>query len=241
MLEDNPLWTPKRLAAGNAELGTYWHDRGNGRMAVRYLQAATVLDPTRDRYWNTLGAAYLFLSQLPQAEQAFRQALDRNPSNAKAWFNLGQICSFRGNMAGAVEAYERGCNAGLDDARCWGALARACFAIGRTDRGEEALKRLIRLTPNDPWALVRLGQLRRAAGDTETAVELYRRAVRAAPDNLPAHLELAHTLDGIPGREAEARTLWRRIAALAGQDPSRRAVLEEAQGRLRALGVTDRP
>ena len=74
--------------------------------AASFEQAAT-LDPSNASYWTNLGNARRELSQLPQAEAAYRRALDADSTYADAANGLGTILVQTGKPADAVTWFER--------------------------------------------------------------------------------------------------------------------------------------
>lgn len=58
-------------------------------------------------FFNELGIAYRELGKLPQAAQAYRQALDRDPQNPVIAYNLGYVFYLQKDYPRAVEQYQK--------------------------------------------------------------------------------------------------------------------------------------
>jgi len=240
MLDRNPLWTDRRLAAARAELAGYFYERGAPAAAARLYRAAADADPTRSRYWGDLGACLFTIERFDEAGEVLEQAVRLDPDNASAYHNLGHVFMARGETWKAVEAYRRACRADSTNARFWHGLGTASVMLGRIEEGEAAFRRTIDVAPDYAKAHFNLAQLYVSRGDAVRALEFSRRAVELDPTNAPYRYRLARLLHGVAGREAEAEVAWREFLALAGADSSARALVMEAEARLRELEVRAR-
>ena len=73
------------------------------------------LEPEVWQGWNNLGANYLALGTLPDAETAFRNAVKRNPRAQAAWFNLGRTLLAADRPDAAFGAFSRARQSGPAD------------------------------------------------------------------------------------------------------------------------------
>lgn len=199
MLRDNTLWTPRRVAAARAELGSYYSDMKAYNKAAGQLEEAVRLAPDIARYRRGLGTYKFHLGRIEEAEAHLKKAIELDPEDATAHSKLGQlyILQHRGNEA------------------------------------EKVLARAVEIDPGLAHAHFSLGVLYQSRREPEKAAEAYRRATDSAPREALYWYHLALVLDALPGNEDEALDAWRRVLRLAGDDPDRRRLSNEAARRLR--------
>jgi len=94
-----------------------------------------------------LGWARFRSGHLPEAEAAFRKALQVSPTYESAHFYLGHVLFARGDLAGALAEMERESD---DDSRLAG-IASVQFAMGHKRESDAALEQLTKLSA-DSWA-----------------------------------------------------------------------------------------
>jgi Tfp pilus assembly protein PilF len=90
----------------------YMDDRNYGD-TVPLLERAAELEPKNADVQLTLGVAYRGVGRLPEAEAAYRKALQLNPSDPAPHFNLGVLLGdFKKDYDGAVAAFNTYVQAG---------------------------------------------------------------------------------------------------------------------------------
>ena len=94
---------------GNAHLLMYAFraDEEQAVLAVEAMRRAADLNPLDARNFNELGWTLMAMGRLEEAEQAFRDALERDPLNVHNIYSLGRLYEQRGDPAAAIEEYER--------------------------------------------------------------------------------------------------------------------------------------
>lgn len=75
--------------------------------AIQSYHMLVDLQPSNANAWNELGCLYLYRNQLPQAEDAFRQALSVDSRLACAHGNLGLLFSRQNRISEAIAASEQ--------------------------------------------------------------------------------------------------------------------------------------
>jgi tetratricopeptide (TPR) repeat protein len=102
--------TAARLAPEDAllqvQLGEARRDAGDTAGAVAALRQAVQIDPEAS-YWNSLGMVLGAAGQLSEAEQAFREAVQRADRNAEYAYNLGLVLLRQGRVEDAAASFRR--------------------------------------------------------------------------------------------------------------------------------------
>ncbi len=88
-------------------LGELLRDMGEVEEAIRRLREAVELEPEHASYWNSLGMTLGAHERLADAEQAFRQAWERDDSNAQYAYNTGLALLRLGRPGEARGFFER--------------------------------------------------------------------------------------------------------------------------------------
>jgi len=138
-------------------LGLLAYGAGQYPLAADLLQQSVGANDRDAVAWSNLGNALAMLSRLPDAEAAFRRALEVDPGFADAAFNLGNALRQQERFASAEESYRRAIAASPMHAGALNNLAlvqdaqgkkedaaQACFQLGNVlqdlGRGEDAAK-----------------------------------------------------------------------------------------------------
>ena len=98
-------------------------------------------------FFNELGIAYRHLGKLPQAAQAYQQALDRDPQNPAILNNLGYVFYLQKDFPRAVEQYQKALET---NPRFKEAHANLALAFYQQQRYEEALAEIETVLKLDP-------------------------------------------------------------------------------------------
>ena len=94
--------------------------------AVRDLKAAAQLDPTYAEPAYYLGQIYhIKLSELENAEQNYRQALERDPENPQIAYRLGSVLSDQQAWSDAETFYQQAVQKDPEFAKAWFRLGLA--------------------------------------------------------------------------------------------------------------------
>ncbi|MFC2164406.1 sulfatase-like hydrolase/transferase [Acidobacteriota bacterium] len=90
-------------------LGDIYEERGEFDLALSYLKLGTEIDPEAPVFHSKLGAVYLKMNRLDEAEVSIRKALsiERSISLNNAHFNLALLHEARGQFNLAVQEYKR--------------------------------------------------------------------------------------------------------------------------------------
>src|SRR5450631_1204056 len=94
-------------AEHTARLGyTLWILHGASDNAFALLQKAIELDPVNADCYAALGAYYTGTGRLPEAETAYRKALDLLPTYPQNYLGLGVLLLLRGEAAAALADFQ---------------------------------------------------------------------------------------------------------------------------------------
>jgi adenylate cyclase len=129
-------------AEHTARLGyTLWILHGASDNAFALLQKAIELDPVNADCYAALGAYYTGTGRLPEAETAYRKALDLLPTYPQNYLGLGVLLLLRGEAAAALADFQRDPD---ESDRRWGE-SLAYFSLGRRAEADAALAETERL------------------------------------------------------------------------------------------------
>ncbi len=150
---------------------------------------------------------------LDNAEQIYRQVLEKVPDHPDAAHFLGLLLSQRGDHAAAARLIEALLAEYPEHADGWSNLGLVYKAQGRLEAAVDAFRRALALQPRHSNAYSNLGILLRAQGQIAAAEEAYRKAIAIDPSHARAHHNLGVLLQGC-GRIPEAVIAYSRACVL---------------------------
>lgn len=154
------------------------------------------------------GDEHIRQGQGSEADECFRQALERCPDHPVALHRRGFLALLRGVPREAVAFLSSAAAIRGDNAVLRGHLASAHMAAGNVDQAIEQWKRALELAPDFPGAHIHLGEAHSAKGEMESAETAYRRAVELAPEDPRGFAGLARVLI-FTGRSQEGEVMLR--------------------------------
>ncbi|HEY8242881.1 MAG: tetratricopeptide repeat protein [Vicinamibacteria bacterium] len=170
----------------------------------------------------------------PEAEQRYRDALERDPGLHAAWDGIGMIAHAARRWPAAIDALQRAVALAPRNPAYRVHLGAALNGAGRAGEAMRALEAAIEIDPRSTAAWVNLGNACQRAGDADRAIEALERALTLDPMRAAAHNNLGNLLKET-GRVDEAITAYDRAIAA---DPG---LATAASNRLAALKlVADR-
>lgn len=146
--------------------------------AAKLLSRAVAIQPRSPVYRNTYGLTLVELTDLEDAEQQFRTAIELQPDYVGAWQNLGNTLRLKGQLVEALEVYLHILS--LDPDNGW-ALSDVADVLTRLKRCEEAVgyaAKATKLMPSHPGFHNNLSAALVGLGRTSEALEACRTAVR---------------------------------------------------------------
>ncbi|MFH1220231.1 MAG: tetratricopeptide repeat protein [Candidatus Eisenbacteria bacterium] len=212
MLDRNPLWTGKRLAAAHNELAHFYLEKYEFTEAARELKRTVAIDPERARYWESLGVAYVGLGKAKEAESSMQRAVELDPNDASSLNSLGRLYLDTGRAAEAEATLNRALRVDPEYGPAHFNLGQLCAARGEPARAAAAYRRAAQAWPRSPTYWYNLAAtLEAVPGNEKEAAEAWRRVVTLTEKD-PSRRQMA--------RDA-ASHLDRLERALAAQKPGR--------------------
>lgn len=113
--------------------------------AIKHLKAAKTTDPTFSEPALYLGQLYhQEMGELDNAEQAYREALQRDTENADIHYKLGAVLSDKKNHEMAAQQYQQAVQKAPKHAKAWFRLGLSQKATGKNAEAVESFMKSIR-------------------------------------------------------------------------------------------------
>jgi tetratricopeptide (TPR) repeat protein len=178
---------------------------------ARYLEALRCLDrwvehdpnSVRARDWR--GWVSNQLDHRGQAISDYERALELQPGRSEVRLRLAQILVDSSRQAEAVPHLERLRQEQPDNPEVLVALARCRLVQSRPDEARTLLDSVLATHPDDFDALLQRGKMDLQDRKFADAERWLRKALKRTPQNAEARYSLYLSLQGQPGRQAEAR------------------------------------
>ncbi len=130
---------------------------------------------------SNLGYAYLLLKRHPEAEQVFRQALERESRNPFVQLNLADALLLQGKKAAAEKGYRQVLalsERAAADSQILSARAQALVHLGQSGEAIEAVQELLRIAPENPQVAYEISLVYLLLGDRASALYNAKRALK---------------------------------------------------------------
>jgi tetratricopeptide (TPR) repeat protein len=212
-------------------------DLGEHAPAERECRTLLAADPKDAETWTLLASELRAQNRFPEAEAAFRAAIDARPDYALAHHNLGALLSHLDRAEDALESLTRARSLGLTGFELAFNRARALLALCRVDEAEEAFEEAVALEPRHAEAQLNLARLRFMRGERDFARGIAA-AASANKDDFALQLMFATVLRRA-GDLTGAESLLRDLLGRSGM-PAARHILAEVlheSGRLKEAEV----
>jgi TolB-like protein/cytochrome c-type biogenesis protein CcmH/NrfG len=149
---------PSDADSASALAGALFWLHGESDSVLALLQKAIDLDPVNPHCYTSIGIYYYGAGKLPEAELAYRKAIDLLPTGPGFHANLGQVLLLHGDAAAALAEFQRD----PDESDQRQGAAMAYFALGRRAETDAALAEMERLDATaDPAGIAEALALRR--------------------------------------------------------------------------------
>jgi len=184
--------------------------------AIEPLKRAIAIQADYFQAYSDLGAAYMKLNQLDQAEDALRHAVKLNDKDFLPQLNLGIVLNRQGKYKEAAELLARLERSQSGLAAVHPALIEALMGAQLWPQAEEELQKALAVKGADVVDLkIKMGTVLIRQGKFEAAVSHLREATKAEPDSALAQLNLGAALMQM-GSLDEAVAALRRAYELKG-------------------------
>jgi len=128
--ESSPLWPEAQAERAEALLAAKRADE-----AYEDLRSAQKQHSDKPALWLSLGHVLMTLDRLEEAEDAYRQTVDRLPTSGRGLAGLAEVCLRLGRPEEAVAAGERAVEMSHGNPVARTVLANALIAVGRYEEG----------------------------------------------------------------------------------------------------------
>ncbi|MGC9524844.1 MAG: tetratricopeptide repeat protein [Limnospira sp.] len=165
--------------------------------AIAACQKALELRPDWAVPCKTLGVAFQFRGQLPEAKQWYQKAVELQPEFAEAHANLGSVYAKERRWEAAIEAYQTALEINSNLAGVYRNLAKVWMEIERPDRAIECQYRVLQLEPNSGNAgdYLELGNQFFKQQKLDRAIACYENAIALEPALFQAHHNLGEVFN----------------------------------------------
>ncbi len=172
--------------------------------------------------FNMLGVICHTQGRLPQAQEAFEEALRINPQYTEAALSLAVTYNELGQYDKAREIYSRAMEKSRAEPQRLDPFARGKLAnmhartadayvgVGLNEEAAREYRKALELCPTFVDIRAKLASTLRDIGDKEGAIAEYRKAKLQQPQYLPARVHLGVTLYST-GNKDEARREWESV------------------------------
>lgn len=170
-----------QLAEACGCLGIIAFQRGRMAEAQRHLQRSIEIDARGGRYVD-LGALYVQMGRLSDAQLCFRKAIDNDPDDAFAHVQLGSLLLQQEKGKQALNEFRCALALAPNSAEAHRALAVGLIELGRLSEAELALRGALRQldVPKRPALHLALCQLLTRVGDGNGDTRSYDEALKEA-------------------------------------------------------------
>lgn len=211
-----------RIFESNLNLGLALAATEHGDEAIKYLSAATQLEPAnhspqaKEHAWMAL-AKLQESTNTSNAEQAFLQAAELTPKDPEPRLSLGQMYENQGKLEQAKPQFQQALaiSEGSERAQALRGLVNVAIASRQYSEAESNVRQYLALAPSDRQAHLLLGRLLAAEGkNTEALSQLDAADSASDPALLRDKAQLLLALN----RNAEAIALYKQLVEQNGAD-----------------------
>ncbi len=217
------------------DLANAFYATGRQEDAQASIEISLAKDAAQPHGWLLLATILNGAHKYPEAERAFRLALEHDPRLAEASFGLGILLFQQHRFEETVERLRQASTAGCHNVGLYVCLGQALFLTGRFVEATEVFARASRFEPNDKAVLEKLALLHFMQtvieGSVDAAIAAYRDAGGdAGGGDVDSVIQKAFQLLSAYGYRDAAVRLGHAWLALAPDDPVRRYLLAAVSG-----------
>ncbi len=199
--------------------------------ALRLLDLLAKRNPDDPRLDLNRGQAYVFQSQLDQAQESFQRSIAKHPSNPLAHFELGKLLYLRNDLATAKKALLEAVRLEPKNPQYLQKLGAVCLALKETSEALVHLERAAALDPHSSQAFYSLSQAYQRQGNRAKAAGLMKQfqALKQREESVEEAERLLARGERLldEGKEAEARAAFEQLLPIVPDNWTARAYLAE--------------
>lgn len=176
----------------------------------RALRSLDLSLQEKAEYQKMIGNCHARLGQGPEAEKAYKKALEWSPSSDEVQANLGSLYLEQGQMAEAKRCYQDALAANPENDKAWVGLGLCSVAEGNKEAAHDAFARSLELNLRNSTAVFHLVKCAYEIKKYATAEQLLSAYVEVAP----VSPSLLYSLAGLQfhvGKKNDAAITARRI------------------------------
>jgi len=164
------------------ELGLKAVAKGDVSSAINYFQQAITIYPEYLAARNDLGAQYLKLKRIDEAEKDFQTVLEHDPKNFNAQFNLGLVRIERKDYSDAISQLNRAIVIDSTRGVAWLWIGVALLEMGDLDSAERELTKALIMGGGECVAAhYHLARIYLSRGNKKEALQAVRAYLEDAP------------------------------------------------------------
>lgn len=183
----------------------------------------------------TLALAHQQAGRWREAEQSYREILQRDPLHADSYHMLGVLKQQSGDGDLGIELIQKAISLQPQKTEYYGTLGVILAVQGRRSEAIEVFRHGLSLRPDDAQLLYSLGKALKDTGQLAEAITAFETALRIRPDLRQAYNNLGNALQQI-GRIGDAVSVYRRALPLGYSSAEIHSNLGSALQKLGELG-----
>lgn len=185
--------------------------------AQTLLEQAVKVYPNIADLQFELGRIYLSKRQMPQAEAAFRKAVEAKPTDFKGVTGLAEIYASQGRMDYAIDFLKQKVATVENPVLLRNAIGNLYVRKGDLDAALNNYLELSKTVPDSSDLNMRIGEVYRRKGDLQSAVTYMQRSSELDPNNLVPLMQTATILDEM-GRTREATAAYQKALQIDSEN-----------------------
>lgn len=176
---------------------------GDSAGVIEELQRALSHDPGNEVAWLRLGAVFLAIGHLPEAEEALARTVELDGEDVEARLLFADVLARLRKLDAAAFQLVQARRVAPKDSRVHRQLGVVFLEKALLEKAEQSLAVAAELAPDDAKTPFVRGLVADARRDSASALVHYRRAVELDPDSVDARCTLADSMAAM-GELAEA-------------------------------------
>jgi arylsulfatase A-like enzyme/Tfp pilus assembly protein PilF len=216
------------------QIGIHEFGMGNDALAIEVLENVLATEKDIPLVQENLGALYMRVGRLAEAETIYRDALARGMESAEFHMNLGRLHHGRREWREAEKELRIALALEPENVAASVYLGNSLRAGGKPEEAIAQYEKALEINPRYLYAFDGLGIAYSQLGRQEEALKAFREVVRLDPEGAQGHFNLAVQLERM-GRKTEAlesyRELLRRSEAPSEFTRRASAAVERLQSR----------
>lgn len=190
---------------------------GDVDKALTLLEQAVKVYPNISDLQFELGRVYLAKRQMPQAEAAFRKAVEAKPTDFKGITGLAEIYASQGKLDFAIDFLKGKVSTVDQPVLLRNAIGNLYVRKGDLDAALNNYLELSKTVPDSSDLNMRIGEVYRRKGDLQSAVTYMQRSSELDPTNLVPLMQTATILDEM-GRTREATAAYQKALQIDSEN-----------------------